>query len=238
MRARLCIALLAASVSLAQAESRRDAAPTAWGEGGAPASGFTERTGLSELSDSELGAIEGQQGVLLNLKLSNNVDSANAPIGCTAVVGTPNPCRFGLEFAARTGTWLMLKEYFGTFQLKDLRMDVVFLAAAATGYQDAARFDANGNAACTSPLLPLCKPNGRPALQLTFPGTDAPATYDDFLSFLNIGRVWLEFDNGGTPGMQRDTSINSMFGVRMSDSRTLNEPAHMRFLGKGLVYGF
>jgi hypothetical protein len=194
--------------------------------------------GLVELSDNELGSVEAQQGVLLNLKLRNNVDANNTPIGCTAVVGTPNPCRMGLEFAARTGTWLMLKEYFGTFQLKDLRLDIVFLPTTASGYQDASRFDANGNAGCTAPLLPACSPNGRPALQLTFPGTDGPAVYDDFLSFLNIGRVWLEFDNGATPGMQRDTSANSMFGVRMSDSRALNEPAHMRFIGKGLVYGF
>lgn len=195
--------------------------------------------GLTELSDAELGAEAGQQGVLLNLKLSNNVDAVtNAPIGCTTVIGAPNPCRMGLEFAARTGTWLMLKEYFGTFQLKDLRLDIAFLPTVASGYQNTARFDANGNAACTAPLLPACSPGGRPALQLTFPGTDGPAVYDDFLSFLNIGRVWLEFDNGSTPGMQRDTSSNSMFGVRMSDSRALNEPAHMRFLGKGFVYGF
>jgi hypothetical protein len=193
---------------------------------------------LVGLSESELAAVNAQQGVLFNAHVRNNVDAGLAPIGCTAVVNAPNPCRLGLEFAARAGTWLMLKEYFGTFQIRDLRMDVEALPATNTIYRDVTRFDAGGSAACGNPLLPSCNPAGRPALKLTYPGADSPATYEDFLSFLNIGRVWLEFDSGATPGFQRDTSLNSMFGVRMSDSRALNEPAHMRFLGKSYVYGF
>ncbi|MDF2446799.1 MAG: hypothetical protein K0S46_2035 [Moraxellaceae bacterium] len=199
------------------------------------------RADLADLSETELASVTGQQGVLLNLNLRNNVDAALAPIGCTAVVGVPNPCRLGLEFAARAGTWLMLKEFYGTLQLKDLRLDIGFMPVTATAYANPARFDANGSAACTSPLLPACSPAGRPALTFSYPGADSPGTYDDMLSFLNIGRVWLEFDTGGTPstpGYSRDTSLNSAFGVRMSDSRALNAPAQIRFLGKGYVYGF
>lgn len=196
---------------------------------------------MSGLSEEDLAAVSGQQGMLLNLNLRNNVNASLAPIGCNAVVGTPNPCRMGLEFAARAGTWLMMKEFYGTLQLKDLRIDIGFMPAAATTYANPARFDAGGNAACTSPLLPSCSPVGRPALTLSYPGADSPGTYDDMLTFLNIGRVWLEFDTTGTPvtpGYARDTSLNSAFGIRMSDSRALNEPAHMRFLGKAYVYGF
>jgi len=41
-----------------------------------------------------------------------------------------------------------------------------------------------------------------------------------------------------TPGYNRDTSLNSVLGVRMSDSSALNASARMRFLGTGYVYGF
>lgn len=202
---------------------------------------MTAQAEMSRLSEADLAAVAGQQGMLLNLNLRNNVNASLAPIGCNAVVATPNPCRMGLEFAARAGTWLMLKEFYGTLQLKDLRIDIDFMPTVATSYANPARFDAAGNPACANPLLPACSPAGRPALTLSYPGADSPGTYDDMLTFLNIGRVWLEFDTAGTPvtpGYARDTSLNSAFGIRMSDSRALNEPAHMRFLGKGYVYGF
>lgn len=199
------------------------------------------RAELSGLSESDLSAVAGQQGILLSLNLRNNVTGSLAPIGCTAVTGAPNSCRMGLEFAARAGTWLMLKEFYGTLQIKDLRIDIGFMPATATAYANPARFDANGSASCTNPLLPSCSPASRPALTLTYPGIDSTGTYDDMLSFLNIGRVWLEFDTAGTPvtpGYARDTSLNSAFGMRMSDSRALNEPAHIRLLGTAYVYGF
>lgn len=203
----------------------------------APSAQATE-PGMTSLSESELSAVSGQEGVLLNLNFRNNVDASNTPIGCTPLVGTPNPCRLGLEFAARTGKWLMLKEYYGTFQIKDLRMDAGFLPAANTAYWNQARFDGTGNVLCTTPLIPACNPKDRPVVKFAFPGTDAPSTYDDFLSFLNIGRTWLEFDSGATPGFMRDTTLNSALGVRMSDSTSLNAPARMRFRGTGYVYGF
>lgn len=193
---------------------------------------------ITGLSEAELAGVTGQQGVLLNLNLRNNVDADLSPIGCSAVVGTPNPCRMGLEFAARTGTWFMLKEYYGTLQLKDMRIDIAFMPTSATPYANPARFDAGGNAGCTTPLLPSCSPAGRPALKLGYPGADAPDAYEDMLTFLNIGRVWLEFDAGSTPGHSRDTTLNSAFGMRMSDSRALNAPAHSRFQGDAYVYGF
>lgn len=201
---------------------------------------------MTPLSESELSGVSGQQGVLINLFLRNNVDASNTPIGCTApasVPATANPCRLGLEFAARGGKWLMLKEFYGTFQVKDLRLDGATLPGTNTSYWDANRFDINdGVAGCSAtPLLPACNPKSLSAMVFTYPGTDAPGTYDDFLSYLNIGRVWLEFDAAGppvVPGYQRDTSLNSFLGVRMSDSRMINEPAHTRFVGTGYVYGF
>lgn len=205
---------------------------------------------LTPLSEAELADVSGQQGVLINLFLRNNVNASNAPMGCSApasVPATPNPCRLGLEFAgaASTGKWLMLKEFYGTFQVKDLRMDATFLPASNTTYWNVDRFDSQGAdlvAGCgATPLLPACNPKGLAAIKFSYPGVDAPGTYDDFLSYLNIGRVWLEADAAGppvVPGYQRDTSLNSFIGVRMSDSRMVNEPAHTRFVGDGYVYGF
>lgn len=194
--------------------------------------------GMTVLSESELATVSGQEGVLLNLNFRNNVDASNTPIGCTPVVNTPNPCRLGLEFAARAGKWLMLKEYYGTFQIKNLRMDGTVLPASSTAYANSSRFQ-DRSGAC---LITLCDPRGLHAIKFSFPGTDAAATYDDFLSFLNIGRVWLEFDTAVEPagirGFDRDTTLNSALGVRMSDSTSLNAPAKMRFRGTGYVYGF
>ncbi|MFZ5723593.1 MAG: hypothetical protein ACOY33_08010 [Pseudomonadota bacterium] len=210
---------------------------------------------MTQLSDDEMSGVRGRQGVVLDLKLRNNVDAAYAPIGCTVATGTPfgtpNPCRIGIEFAARAGIWLMLKEYYGYMQLKDIRLDVAFLPGTNTGFQNAARFQ---NAAGTSCLLAghalaSCWPTGDAAIKLSYPGTDGPAVYDDFYSFLNVGRAWLEYDcnPGGsgatlctpaTAGYNRDTTTDSAFSMRMADSTALNAPARMRFLGNAYVFGF
>ena len=121
-------------------------------------------------------------------------------------------------------------------------MDGANLPATNTSYFDVDRFDiSDGVAGCSgTPLLPACNPKSLASMKFTYPGADAPGTYDDFLSYLNIGRVWLEFDSAApvVPGYQRDTSLNSFLSVRMSDSRMINNPASMRFLGTGYVYGF
>lgn len=206
---------------------------------------------MTSLDEAEMSGVSGAQGVVLELKLSNNIDPETFnSIGCTMSVGAPNPCRMGLEFAARSGIWLMMKEYFGLLHLKDLRMDVAFLPGTNTGYYDANRFkDVLGNN-----LLPGANPINQPAIQLRYPATDAQGTYDDFLSYLNVGRLWLEYDQGATPGYDRDTSTDSAFSMRLADSVGTNlvpdpenppnvmlsnhSPAKMRFWGNAYVFGF
>lgn len=202
----------------------------------APRSDLSPRSDMVALSEEEMADVSGWQGVLLEINLRNNVSASNTPIGCTAVVGTPNPCRLGIEFTANSDTWLMLKEFYGTFELRELRMDAALLPATNTGYYDPARFrDGSGN-----DLIPGANPASDPAIMLGYPGADAQGTYSDFLSFMNIGRTWLEFGTTSpvTPGYNRDTSLNSVLGVRMSDSSALNASSRMRFLGTGYVYGF
>lgn len=206
---------------------------------------------MPALSEDEMSGVAGAQGVVLEMRLLNNTDPVTlAPLDCTASVGTPNPCRMGLEFAARSGIWLMLKEYFGSLHLKDIRLDAGFVPATNTAYYDANRFkDVLGNN-----LLPGANPINQPAVQLRYPATDAQGTYDDLLAYLNIGRTWLEYDSGATPGYLRDTSLDSAFSIRLAEplgdawvpdpdnppdvKLSNNAPARMRFWGTAYVFGF
>lgn len=186
-----------------------------------------------EMSDDEMAQVSGGS-VVMELNLRNNVDSNAQPVGCTPVLNTPNKCRFGLEFADRGGYWLMLKEYFGTFHINDIRLDVGFLPTANTAYYSPARFmDVAGSC-----IIAACNPAGMPSLQLSYPAADVQNVYNDFTALLNVGRTWIETDSGPVSGFDRDTSLNSVFSARMSDSSALNAPARMRFLGTANVYGF
>lgn len=191
---------------------------------------------MAMLSDDDMSNVTGAEGIMLELKLRNNVDAVFAPIGCTPVVGTPNPCRMGLEFAARSGIWLMLKEFYGTLHLKDIRLDAATLPGN-TSHNNPARFvDANG----TCLFGGTCNPAGEPAILAAYPAADVQGTYDDLVTFLNIGRTWLEFDATSpyVPGYNRDTTLDSALSIRMADSGVLHSPAEMRFWGNAYVFGF
>lgn len=210
------------------------------------AGGNAQADGLVALSDHELAAQDAREGVLLNLSLLNNMTrTAGGTLvpdsQCTASI-TANPCRMGLEIA-QAGTWFMAKEFYGSLQIKDLRMDSGFLPATATGFQNYERFKDKDGASATCLLSgnsTNCNPAGMVAIQTSYPGSNdaAPSVYDDVLSFMNIGRTWLEFTSGTTEGFMNDTTTNSAFGVRLSDSSALNAPAHMRFRGTAHVFGF
>lgn len=198
---------------------------------------------MSALSETELADVSGQQGVLVNLRLLNNMSRNNLgqlvrDADCTSSI-TLNRCRIGLELA-QPGTWLMLKEYYGSLHINDLRMETGFLPTTPSGFQNYNRFrDGAGN--CLLAGNPAnCNPVGMVAIKNSYPlSNDAiPSLYDDVHSFMNIGRAWLEFTGGGSEGYMKDTSLNSAFGVRLSDSRALDAPAQMRFRGNAYVFGF
>lgn len=159
----------------------------------------------SQLSDEEMGSVSGQEGVILDIYLRNNVTETFVP-NCVAKVGTPNACRLALEFADRPGVYLMLKEFYGTLRLKEIRLDAYTFPAVNTAYRDDNRFKDLAGTSCLIPgkALASCNPASTPALKLTYPAADAQATYDDFLSLMNIGRAWLEFDGGGVYGYNKE----------------------------------
>lgn len=190
--------------------------------------------GLHPMEDDELQAISGGDAIQLTVRLRNNVDASNSPIGCTP--GTLNPCRLGLEFSAREGKWLMLKEFYGTIAIEDARLQGGFLSSGDSSYRDTDRFLAADGATC---LLASCDPNGQAAIMLTYPNAKAAGEYSDMTTFLNIGRMALEFDvDAATPGYMIDNNQGSALAVRMSDSESVNGAAQMRFDGSAMIYGF
>lgn len=198
---------------------------------------------MQPLDDAELAAASGRQGILLDIAVRNNVDAANNPIGCNPVVGTPNPCRLGLQFVGRETVWLMFKEFYGTLKLQDIQMDVAFLPTANSGFRNVARFQDSAGA-CLIPLAGgVCTPEGYFALGFRYPRAAARALgiYNDVVSFLNVGRIALEQNVVGPPaveGYMRDTSLNAVVALRMADSGGINAAAQMRVDGNAYVYGF
>ena len=193
----------------------------------------TNAWSMQPLSNNELAAVIGQEGVIFDLSLANNVDENNEPIGCTGLL---NPCRFGLEFADREGIWLMLKEYYGTLELTGMNVVVGFLPDSYTGFQDPNQFhDTDGEC-----LIDSCDPREMPALLVRYPENKGVGVYEDMKIFFNIGRASLEYDDPvtSTPGYHRDVATGSFLGYRISDSSGPNESARARFRGTAYVYGF
>ncbi|MCK5875682.1 MAG: hypothetical protein KAG82_13380 [Alcanivoracaceae bacterium] len=186
---------------------------------------------LEPMEDDALSTVIGADGVQLTLRLRNNVDDSGAPMGCS---GFLNPCRLGLEFSGREGIWLMLKDYYGTLSINDVRLESAVLPSTSTGFQDASRF-LDGSGTC---LLAGCDPRGIQAVRISYPMYKGTGEYQDLLLLMNIGRTALEFDNGLTPGYLRDAATGSALGFRMADSSGLNAPSAARFDGAAYVFGF
>lgn len=194
------------------------------------------KKGLSDamvpLNDSELQSVSGGDAIQLTLRLRNNVGEDNSPD--TACGGTPDPCRLGLEFVAREGNWLVLKDFYGSLAIEDVRLEGAFLSNTGSSYRDLSRFeDADGNC-----LLSPCNPDGLPAIQLDYPFAKGPGEYQDMHTFLNIGRMAVEIDDGSTPGFMLDNNPGSALAFRMSDSGSTNGDMQMRFDGRAFLYGF
>lgn len=189
---------------------------------------------LEPVSDEELAAVHGMEGIQLTLRLRNNLDAEGNPMGCTGLL---NPCRMGLEFSGREGIWLMLKDYYGQIEINDIRLEGALLPTANTGFFDAGRFRGLSGEC----LVDDCNPAGGAAVRIFYPTDRAAGRYDDMHLLMNIGRTALEFDDGGdpmVPGYMRDQAGGSVLGFRMADSSALNAPSRARFDGEAYVFGF
>ena len=203
-------------------------------------SGAAYSLDLEPMNDSELEAVSGGDAIQLTLRLRNNVGPDNSPLyqadGETLLCdpATYNLCRLGLQFEGQDNTWLMLKEFYGSLLVEDMRLEGATLDSGGTIYRDLSRFQGS-DGGC---LIDSCNPDGLAAIQVTYPFGKNPGEYSDLKTFLNIGRLAVEYDDGSTPGYLQNQNAGSAFAYRISDSETPNGYMQMHFQGRAMIYGF
>lgn len=221
------------------------------------------------LDENDLAAIDGGSGITLGFEIYDNITPpTQVPIISTLDVAATNPgtplscsgngnaCTLALQFANRTGEWLVLKDFYTALRIFSINLDGSLLSNATTGagadtsaYFDITKFQ-NLSSACMLPTTVACSVAGvgsLNALVFSFPArtrTYVPATglstgFNSVQMYLNVGRMAVQFDtstgdNTGY-GAAKDTG-QSFLGVVISDNNTLFAGAAIR--GKAFVYGF
>ena len=170
-----------------------------------------------------------------------NTDANSAPLAslgnCTGTTAA-NKCKMAIHLNNRDsggGEWLVLKDIYGSFIIKNLYIDAASLPAAASPYANDSRFlnqvgtvclPDNGVAAgCAARLT------SKPALSMSYPGS-ATTFESDVQWHLNIGRAAIEY---GATGYNNDLR-GSFMGVLVSD--TTQTRAKIDIDGKIQLYGF
>lgn len=196
---------------------------------------------LESISDAELSSVSAQQGVALDLEFRMNTDANSAPLAslgnCTGTTAA-NKCKMAIHLNNRDsggGEWLVLKDIYGSFIIKNLYIDAASLPAAASPYANDSSFlnqvgtvclPDNGVAAgCAARLT------SKPALSMSYPGS-ATTFESDVQWHLNIGRAAIEY---GATGYNNDLR-GSFMGVLVSD--TTQTRAKIDIDGKIQLYGF
>lgn len=200
--------------------------------------------GVEPVADEELSGFTAQDGITLDLKFRANASANGVPYsdpGLNNCAGVGNGCRLAIEFANRTGKWIVMKDYYFVLNYNNLRMTADVNRSTATAHVNLSRFqDKNGN-------VLLASPNSLPVVAFSF---DPVSGYKDVEMTLNMGRVSAEFDSGpgalttpcspSTPaltcGYNRDQATGSVLGFRITDSQT--GVAGIDLNGKVKVYGF
>lgn len=191
---------------------------------------------LQPLSESEMGDIAGQSAIELSVKLHNNIELKNdlhEGLGHCQESGA-NTCRLALEFAGHEGHWLVMKEFYGYLELDGIRLEGVRLPATQTDHYDATRFQRE-DGDC---MIEDCDPSSMAAILMAYPGNKGPGVYQDMLTFMNVGRMTIEVDDGATPGFLREENPGVANAFRISDSSGPNANMQMRFDGSAMIYGF
>lgn len=188
--------------------------------------------GLMPLSDQDLSAVGGGEGIALNVAFTINAfldqdTDTITPIPCPA--GVPD-CRLALEFNDMDGAWLVLKDYYGAFSLNRVWLDASRTPSVASGFCDSA---------CQARFPGGFDTNDRPVVQLSYDHSDiglGAAYFGDGNLFLEVGRITAEF---GSNGYLTDNVSGSVLGLRVSDSSAPGTAsAQIRFDGRMQLYGF
>lgn len=196
---------------------------------------------LESIPDNELSDVSAQQGVALDLEFRMNTDANSAPLAslgnCTGTTAA-NKCKMAIHLNNRDsggGEWLVLKDIYGSFIIKNLYIDAASLPAAASPYANDSRFldqagtvclpDGLGASGCAARL------QGKPTLSMQYPGLYT-VFESDVQVHLNIGRAAIEY---GATGYNNDLR-GSFMGVLVSD--TTQTRAKIDIDGKIQLYGF
>jgi len=207
------------------------------------------RADMVEMDDDRMSSVTGTgNGISFEISMLFNTDSSGAPLsifgtGC-ATNAAPCSAKVAVQFENNKGTWLVLKDFYGMLSIPDLQLDVYVNPVANTAYWNKSRFITapfQGTQTCISDIA-SCNPAGMDSFAFSFPG--ASTNYSDIGLYLNIGRMAVEYDSGGSVcstvnssscGYNQDTR-GSFAGLVISDAT--QKMAQMSVMGQVRVYGF
>lgn len=199
--------------------------------------------GLQELSDNNLADVAGRDGVALDLEFRLNADAAGDPLGCD-VASVSDPCRLAVQFANRTGEWLVVKGLYGSLKVNGLQLDA-FLSPldpdnAVYSQFDATRFRAGASSSCilsgnASNDCAKSDLTNMPMLQLGFRDVDGAHKEADVMLGYTMGGIAVEYDAAPVVGYDRNTN-GSFISLRAKDM--VGGPAIFDIDGVLHMFGF
>lgn len=213
--------------------------------------------GMVALDDGALSAIDGREGVAVDLELRVNADATGAPLaslgGCT---GNNNPCRIAFKFFNREsgstgnkGEWIVWKDYYGLTRINNLWIDAGQTPGTGSGKADA-RLASEGNRFMSSSqdgsatcLLDAAKTaatcheaaRNKPMLALKFDN----GNMGGLEMLLHLGRVSTEYGPEGYNRDDRGTSLGLLIGDTGGGSTAAaSGPARFKITGTVGLFGF
>tara|TARA_R110002073_G_scaffold25832_1_gene85067 strand:- start:9103 stop:9858 length:756 start_codon:yes stop_codon:yes gene_type:complete len=196
----------------------------------------------------------------LNTTKTTDPATTGAPLA-TYCGADPINCRFTWQIANREngvdhsgmtgarGEWLVYKDGYASLTVDRLSLDASFLgdavsaSAAYTSWFNSANFqDSSGTCllegACDASTIQLM-----PALRTHYPGTsgsydsnaERSTGYNDARLGMYVGGLAVEYDQGGTPGYERNAQ-GSFAGLSIQDN--YSHQAGFAFGGSFYMYGF
>lgn len=170
---------------------------------------------LLAVSDEELSAVSGQQGVAVELDMKINLDPAtNGPLASIPI----GQRRFALSYNNRPDKWLVIKNYYARIFIPKLNLDGTRTDASGTPYRDLDSFkDSNGN-----PLL--ANPDNIASLSIQYP--------EPLYLLFNVGGISFETGAAG----YNNPSEASFLGWRLGNANS--QLGQITPLGKMRIIGF
>lgn len=199
---------------------------------------------LEALDEADLRSVSGQQGVMTDLELRFNAKADGSPVDGLNNCRSTNLCSIALQFANRSGWYTVYKDVYGSFILRDLKLNAAYTSATPSVYADDSRFLSSDGTKCLldgTTVTTGCsaKALGQPAMQMAYtdpcPSGTINCRYETFTPkvdfHLQIGRTAVE----DTP---TSNARGSFMGLLLSDSRPGQLRAQIAIGGRAFLSGF